>query len=194
MRPLILEGIITTINADGTVNISPMGPRVDDAMRQLVLKPYQTSTTYRNLKRAGQAVFHVTDDVELIGRAAVGTPDPLPPMEPARAVEGQILSGACRWYALEVRSLDDRSERTEIVCDVVDSGRKRDFFGFNRGKHAVLEAAILATRTEFLPAEEILAQFDRLRVLVEKTGGPAEHRAFQFLHDFVHANTAARHA
>ncbi len=191
---MILEGIITTINPEGTVNISPMGPRVDDAMRQMVLRPYQTSTTYRNLKRSGQAVFHVTDDVELIAHAAVGALDPLPPMEKARAVDGQILSGACRWYGLKVRSLDDRAERTEIVCDVVDSGRLRDFFGFNRGKHAVLEAAILATRTEFLPAEEIFSEFDRLRVLVEKTGGPAERRAFQFLHDFVHATSAARHA
>ena len=53
---------------------------------------------------------------------------------------------------LQVRSLDDRNEPAEIVCEVVDRGRLRDFFGFNRAKHAVLEAAILATRTEFLPA------------------------------------------
>lgn len=191
---MILEGIITTINADGSVNISPMGPRVDDALGQFVLKPYQTSTTYRNLKRTGQAVFHVTDDVELIARAAVGAPDPLPPLDRATAVEGWIIRGACRWYALEVRSLDDRNERTEIVCDVVDSGRLRDFFGFNRAKHAVLEAAILATRTEFLPLDEILAQLDQLQVLVNKTGGPAEHRAFQFLSDYIHAAAAARHS
>ena len=37
-----------------------------------------------------------------------------------------------------------------IVADVVDSGRLRDFFGFNRAKHAVIEAAILATRIDFL--------------------------------------------
>ncbi len=187
---MILEGIVTTLNADGTVHVSPMGPRVDESISHLVLKPYRTSTTYGNLKRSGQGVFHVTDDVELIAHAAVGVPEPMPAMEPARAVEGSVLSGACRWYALVVRTLDDREERTEIVCDVVDSGRLRDFFGFNRGKHAVLEAAILATRTEFLPADEIRSQFDRLRALVEKTGGPAEHRAFQFLNDFVRAKLA----
>jgi uncharacterized protein len=184
---LILEGIVTTLNADGTVNISPMGPRVDASMSRLVLKPYQTSTTYRNLKRTGQGVFHVTDDVELIARAAVGVPDPLPAMEPARAVAGQIISGACRWYAIEVRSIDEARERTEIVCEVVECGRLRDFFGFNRGKHAVVEAAILATRIEFFPPGELLSQLDRLRPLVEKTGGPAEHRAFEFLNNFVQA-------
>jgi uncharacterized protein len=184
---MILEGIVTTLSADGAVNISPMGPRVDPAISYLVLRPYQTSTTYQNLKRTAEGVFHVTDDVELLARAAVGTPDPLPPLAPAPAVEGRILTGACRWHAFRVRSLDDSQERTKIVCDVVASGRLRDFFGFNRGKHAVVEAAILATRTEFLPAAEILAEFDRLKVLVDKTGGPAEHRAFEFLAEFVNA-------
>ncbi|MBI3838769.1 MAG: DUF447 family protein [Planctomycetia bacterium] len=184
---MILEGMVTTLNDDGIVNISPMGPQVDESMSQLVLKPYRTSTTYRNLKRTGQGVFHVTDDVELLAHAAVGTIDPPPPLEDAQTIEGKILTGACRWYAFRVQSLDDRQERTEIVCQVVDRGRLRDFWGFNRGKHAVLEAAILATRTQFLPADEILAQFERLRVLVQKTGGPAELRAFEFLDDFVRA-------
>jgi hypothetical protein len=189
---LILEGIVTTIGADGAVNISPMGPRVDAAFTQLLLRPYQTSTTYRNLKRTGQGVLHVTDDVEQIAQAAIGQPDPLPPLEPAAAVEGKIISSACRWYAFRVQSLDDSRERTEILCDVVDSGTLREFFGFNRAKHAVLEAAILATRTNFLPAAEILEEFDRLRPLVEKTGGPAERRAFKMLQTATGGRLAAK--
>ena len=69
---MILEGIVTTLNSDGTVNVAPMGPEVDESLTRLVLKPYQTSTTYGNLQRAGQGVFHVTDDVELLARAAIG--------------------------------------------------------------------------------------------------------------------------
>lgn len=191
---MILEGIITTLSADGTVNISPMGPRVDLPLTRFVLRPYQTSKTYQNLKRTGQGVLHVTDDVELLAQAAVGTPDPLPPMEPAQAVEGLILTGACRWYAFRTESLDDSRDRTEIVCRVVDSGILREFFGWNRAKHAVVEASILATRTDFLPGDEILAEFARLQVLVEKTGGPAEHRAFDFLTKTVRSRLAAKAA
>ena len=55
---------------------------------------------------------------------------------------------------------------------MVGEGRVRDFFGFNRAQHAVLEAAILATRVGLLPAGEIFAQLERLRPLVAKTGGP----------------------
>jgi uncharacterized protein len=182
---MILEGIITTLNPDGDVNISPMGPQVDAEMRSLVLKPYRTSTTYQNLKRHGEGVFHVTDDVLLLAQAAVGRPDPPPQLIPAKSIKGMILTDACRWYAFRVRSLDDQQERTEIVVDIVDSGRQRDFLGFNRGKNAVLEAAILATRTHLLPPEQIFAQFESLRVLVGKTGGEQEHAAFQFLADYV---------
>lgn len=182
---MILEGIVTTVSANGRVNISPMGPLVDVEMRELVLRPYQTSTTYQNLKRTGQGVFHVTDDVWLLAQAAIGTPDPLPEMIPAEGVEGRILAGACRWYAFRVRQLDDSQERTNIVAEVVASGRLRDFFGFNRGKHAVVEAAILATRIGILPIEQIRGELEKLKVLVDKTGGEQEHRAMAFLEEHV---------
>ncbi|REJ69706.1 MAG: DUF447 family protein [Planctomycetota bacterium] len=186
----ILEGLMTTTSADGSANISPMGPIVDDSMGTLRLRPYRTSTTYANLKRRGTGVFHVTDDVLLLARAAVGAVDPPPELLPCPAVDEPMLAGACRWYAVRVRSLDDSQERTEIVVDVVDRGRLRDFFGLNRAKHAVVEAAILATRVEFLPHEEILADYERLRVMVEKTGAADEHAAFEFLLNYVQTATA----
>ncbi len=186
---MILEGLVTTLQPDGRVNIAPMGPIVDEGPRHLVLRPYQTARTYTNLKRTGQGVFHVTDDVEMLAQAAIGEVEPQPPMIPAvvagRPFEGRIISSACRWYAFQVVSLDDRQERTHIEAKVIASGVLREFFGFNRAKHAVLEAAILATRTAFLPADEIRADLRRLTPLVEKTGGPAEHRAFAFLSAFV---------
>jgi hypothetical protein len=188
-RGMILEGIVTTLNADGSVNVSPMGPEIDSAMSSLVLKPYQTSTTYQNLKRTGQGVFHVTDDVELLAQAAVGQPNPLPRLIAAEKIEGRIIADACRWYALRVTRLDDSQERTRIEAEVVDQGRLRDFFGFNRAKHAVVEAAILATRVGMLAKADIDEQFERLRVLVDKTGGAQEQRAFDFLTEYVEQKT-----
>jgi hypothetical protein len=182
---MILEGIVTTINADGSVNISPMGPTVDAEMSPMVLRPYRTSTTYRNLKRTGQGVFHVTDDVELLAHAAVNRVETLPKLMPAGCIEGFILADACRWYALRVDLLDDSAERSTIECSVVDAGSLRDFVGFNRAKHAVLEAAILATRTAFLSAGEIRDEFRRLAVIVQKTAGEQEQRAFEFLQHYV---------
>ena len=183
---MIIEGLMTTINDDGGANISPMGPVVNESMTQFILRPFKTSRTYGNLVRRRAAIFHVTDDVELIAYAAVGVPDPFPRMKPAEVVEGWVITDACRWYALQVRTLDDKRERAEIVCDVVGQGRIRDFFGFNRAKHAVLEAAILATRTEFLSADEILAKMRYLERIVVKTAGDSEQRAFHFLQRHIH--------
>ena len=51
--------------------------------------------------------------------------------------------------------------------------------------HAVLEAAILATRVHLLGVQEVLAEFDRLQVAVDKTGAAAEQRAMEFLRVYV---------
>jgi hypothetical protein len=182
-----LEGIVTTVQPDGSPNIAPMGPRVAADFQSILLRPYQPSTTYENLKRTGQGIFHVTDDVELLARAAIGRLESLPPCRPAESVEGWILADACRWYAFRVESLDDSRQRVQIECRVVDSGRQRDFFGLNRAMFAVVEAAILATRIELLPAEQIAAEFQRLAVIVEKTAGPRERRSFDLLVEFVRA-------
>lgn len=176
---------MTTRNEDGTPNTSPMGPRVDETMQTLVLRPFQTSTTYRNLKRTGVGVFHVTDDVDMLARAAVGELQPSPATVPCSAVDGFVLTGACRWYAVRVEALDDREERTTITCRTVGMGSLRPFFGLNRAKHAVVEGAILATRLHILAADEVARQFVALRPLVEKTGGDAERRALAFLEAFV---------
>jgi hypothetical protein len=162
-----------------------MGPLVDERMSQFVLRPYRTSNTFANLKRNRQGVLHVTDDVEMMARAAVNRLDPLPRLVKAKKVAGVIIADACRWYEFRVSSLDDRAERTTIACEVVARGRIRDFFGFNRAKHAVVEAAVLATRLAFLPAEQVCEEFRRLAVLVDKTAGPQERRAFDFLDEYV---------
>ena len=184
---MILEGIVTTTNADGTVNISPMGPIVDHTMQRFVFRPYQTSRTYQNLKRHGQGVLHVTDDVELIAHAAVGQPEPMPSLMPCLDCEGWVLADACRWYAFQVVSIDDHDERTEIEAATVGQGVLREFFGLSRAKHAVLEAAILATRTAILPLAQIQCDLERLKPLVNKTGGEQEHRAFAFLEQHIAA-------
>jgi len=189
---MIIEGIVTTINADGTTNISPMGPIVDAKMNRFVLRPYQTSTTYANLKRTGEGVFHVTDDVLLLARSAVGRVEPEPPLIDASTVAGRVLADACRWYELRVSSIDDSQQRVTMTADVVDRGTIREFFGFNRAKNAVLEAAILATRVNLLPHDEICAEIEKLATPVAKTAGPQETEAFEFLKQFINHSIAAK--
>jgi hypothetical protein len=76
-----------------------------------------------------------------------------------------------------------------VDAEVVHAARHRDFWGFNRAKHAVIEAAILATRLHLLPRQEVEAEFRKFRVIVDKTGGPAECEAMSFLESRLQAET-----
>jgi len=178
---MILEAIVTTLNEDRSVNISPMGPTVSEDLSQFELRPFPSSKTFANLKRSRVGVMHITDDVELFARAAIGELTSLPELVPANRVDGLAIADVCRWIEFEVTSIDETGQRMSLICNSVHAHRQRDFFGFNRAKHAVLEAAILATRIGLLPAEEIADQFSRLAIIVDKTGGAAEHRAFDLL-------------
>jgi hypothetical protein len=177
---MILEGIVTTVSAHGDINIAPMGPHIGESMDRFTLRPFRTSQTYQNLKATSVGVLHVTDDVLLLARAAIGTLSS-PLSRRANVINGFVLADCCRYYEFRVESVDDREERSRFEVRTVHHGRVRDFFGFNRAKHAVVEGAILATRIGLVPMDEIEAEFARLTVLVKKTGGSQEHEAWQVL-------------
>ncbi len=192
---MILEGLVTTLGPDGALNVAPMGPKIpaDLSMATFVLRPYRTATTYRNLKAGGAGVFHVVDDVGLLARTAIGAAvEPPPRTLPATAVAGRILADACRYYEFQPIVIDDADERTTILVETVAEGRLRDFLGFNRARNAVVEAAILATRTAFLPVAEILEEYRKLSIVVDKTGGPTEREAFDLLLAHVREATGPR--
>ena len=182
---MLLEGLVTSLSLSGELNLAPMGPIVDEAFTQLVLRPFQTSTTYRNLKQRPCGVFHITDDVLLIARAALDRLDALPETVPAQRIDGRVLADCCRWYEFEVVSCDDSTERTRLEAKVVHVGRVRDFIGFHRARHAVLEATILATRLHLIPEADIRSQLNALASPVDKTAGPREREAFQFVCSYV---------
>src|SRR5277367_5252972 len=112
---MILEGMVTTLSATGDVNIAPMGPRVDAAMQRLLLRPFHTAQTCRNLRAHGEGVLHVTDDVLLLARSAVADAiEPLPELVAAKKVHGLVLRDACRAYEFRVLACDDSEERVRF--------------------------------------------------------------------------------
>jgi len=178
---VIIESILTTLDAAGAVNFAPMG--VEWGEEEIVIKPFLETTTFRNLRQTGAAVVNLTDDVLLFAQGAIATVQF--PAVPALVVRGVVLEAACSWREVEVRSLDAAPPRARIVTGVVHRGFKREFLGFNRARHAVLEAAILATRTHLLPPEQIRDEFARLQVIVDKTAGPREREAMALLAEYV---------
>lgn len=197
----ICEGLLTTTSAnpaEGAWRLSPMGPRVIGDFEELLLRPFRSSTTFRNLARHGRAAFHVTDDVDLIARAAIGKLDRLPACSTHALPDGDprgvvhYLEDCCRRFAVEVVAVDDSSERTRVRCRVVDREDVRPFFGFSRAKFACLELAILVTRRH-LYADDVLAdEIARLETIVDKTAGAGERATFAMLKTAIAEPTRER--
>ena len=169
------------MDPDGIVNFAPMG--VEWGEETIVLKPFLDTTTFRNVSGSRAAVVNLTDDVMLFAQGAISSPRF--PAGPAARVRGVVLEAACAWREVEVMAVDATPPRSRIDTRVVHQGVRREFLGFNRARHAVLEAAIFATRTHLLPAEQIRAEFERLQVIVDKTAGPREQEAMALLTEYV---------
>ena len=181
---MIIESLVTTLDGGGRLNCAPMGVEWGDEV--IVIKPFADTTTCRNLETTGTAVVNLTDDALLFARAVTGHPDAAnPPTVPAQRIHGRVLASACSWREVEVTAVDPARPRARFTTRVVHRGSQREFLGFNRARHAVLEAAILATRTHLIPPAEIRTEFQRLRVIVEKTAGPDELAAMRLLEEFV---------
>jgi len=190
---MILEGLVTTTDAAGGMHLAAMGPTVDEAERRsgrierLVLRPFPGSQTAANLLRSRAGVFHVSDDVLLLARVVAGRLPAVPAARPAGGVAGFVLADACRAWEFAIERIDDSGERLRLEARVVAEHAGRPFLGFNRGAHAVVEAAILVTRLHLLDAAEVGRRLAELAVLVEKTGGGREHEAFALLRERAEA-------
>jgi len=184
----IVETVVTTINPDGSINCGAMG--VEWGEERIVIKPYRGTRTLRNLRATGAAVVNLTDDILLFSQAALG--DPHPPTHAAAGIEGAVLDDACSWREVRVEAIDEGGERARVTTEVVGRGIGREFLGLNRARHAVLEASILASRAPMLAADDIEAELGRLQVLVEKTAGPREREAMEYVTRRLHAVVSSR--
>ena len=192
---MIVEGLVTSIDSSGSLNVAPMGPIVEGNFESFVLRPFQPSTTFTNLSATRCGVFHVVDRVDIIAKAAIGRLNQLPAVEPASEINGYVLQDCCRWFEFRVDSIDASDSRSRMNSRIVHRGERRPFYGFNRARHAVLEAAILATRLHLLPSAEIAAAIRFLEPAIEKTGGDDEKSAFSMLQNFIYSrmeNSATR--
>jgi len=182
---VIIESIVTTIDADGRINCAPMGVEWGDEV--IILKPFLETATYRNVTATRSAVVNLTDDVRVFAQAAIS--NPLYASVPATALRGVVLADCCSWRELEVRAIDATPPRSRIETVVVHRGFRREFIGFNRACHAVLEAAIYATRLHVLEPAFVQSEMARLQVIVDKTAGDREREAMALLVDHIHMAT-----
>lgn len=184
-RTPLIETVVTTTDAEGTVNCAAMGVRWGE--EELVFWPFESTRTLRNLRRHGEAVVHLTDDVLLFVQAALGRPEPA--TRPARAVAGAVIADASAWREVVVTEIapgEDERPRWRVRARVVAAGfGDRQPLGLCRARHAAVEASILASRLRWLGPERVRGELDRLQDLVDRTAGPRERAAMDYVRRYV---------
>jgi hypothetical protein len=185
----LIETVVTTTGRDGVVNCAAMGVRWGE--EELVFWPFDATRTLRNLRVHGEAVVHLTDDVLLFVEAALGHPQPA--MRPATAIDGWVIEEANAWREVmvdEITAGADERPRSRVRARVVASGTgTRQALGLCRARYAAVEASILASRLRWLGAEHVLGELARLQELVDKTAGPRERAAMEYVRRYVAQRT-----
>ena len=157
----------------------PWDPGVAPDLQSWQLRPFQSSTTFRLLRDNPDCIFHVVDDVLSVVRTVLEQPDPDLRL---KAIEGGwLIENACHWFHLRVTQWDKIDVRCEATAEVRSTGVLRPFWGWNRAKHAVLEATILVTRLHLLGRDQIREALTDLESAVLKTAGPRELAAWELL-------------
>jgi hypothetical protein len=175
--PYIRETIVTTADRAGNVHIAPLGIIAD--AQGWILGPFRPSVTLQNLAQVPFAVANYTDDARIFAGCLTGRKDW--PTAPVEGCPVPRLRAALAHSVLEVTRVEDDGVRPRHFCRVVQEETHAPFTGLNRARAAVLEAAILVSRLSMLPREKVEAEIAYLSTAVEKTAGPDEKEAWDWL-------------
>lgn len=174
---MIYEGIIVSQDPDGGAHVTPMGFRRTGA--QVLVAPFVPSQTLDNLRRTPRAVLCLTDDVRVFAGALTGRRTW--PLVPAERIAGWRLAACLAHLELEVEGEQVDATRPRFTLRIVHEGVHRAFRGFNRAQAAVVEAAILVSRLDFIEPAKLVQEMDYLSIAVEKTAGARERSAWSWL-------------
>lgn len=180
---VILEAILGVSDTHGKPRFAPMGVTVvnEEGAERVLIRPFSSSKTGALLLQKGCGVLNFTDDVFLFAMTALTDISP--------AARGVVLDSVCYWWEITVDGVKRNGavDRWDIECRVTAKNTVRPFSPFNRGKHAVLEAAILASRGYLMhePRAHLTASIKELEKIVIKTGGERELEAFDLIQSIL---------
>ena len=178
---MIIEGLITCapVGKQAQPHVAALGPVVNPELTEWRLRPFQSSKVFSLLRDNPRCVFHTLDDALTVVQLVLGQ---TPELSFSQNSSGAwIVDQACHWFELEIDSWDVSGPRSEATARLVHQADLRPFWGWNRAKHALLEAAILISRAQLMKPEELRQQLSILRTPIEKTAGPRETQAWSLI-------------
>jgi len=187
MNDVIFETVISTVAADGTPHVAPMGVRYRGA--EVILMPFKPSTTLANIVADAHAVLNIVTDTRVFAGSVTGRRTWQ--LQPAERIAGVRLECALNHVELALAELRDDPQRPVLRMARVFEASHAPYIGFNRAQAAVIEAAILASRLHLLPRERIEREIAALEIVVAKTAGPNEQTAWDWLKTTIESHFGA---
>lgn len=186
--PLIIETVVTTLDAEGAPHIAPLGLIAEG--ERWVIAPFKPSRTLDNLRTHPFAAASHPADVRVFAGCVTGRK--AWPIVPTDRIAGVRLRDAVTHWEFQVESAtEEEGARPRFSCRRVHEASHRAWGGYNRAQAAVLELAVLVTRLGMLPPEKIENELAYLSIAISKTAGPSEMEAWGWLMEKVDAWRAA---
>lgn len=183
---MIYETIVTTCSPEGEVHIAPFGIQWHEG--RVLIMPFQPSTTLQNILQTKLAVLNLTDDVRVFAAAiARKTAFATETIADGKAIR---LKECLVHHVLTLDEVEEDEVRPKLWLRVIESEMHAPFMGFNRAQAAVIELAVLVSRLQRLPIEKITQEMQYLQIAIDKTAGPRELEAWQWLVDCVNNHIA----
>ncbi len=174
---MIFETIISTVNSQGDVHVTPFGIQMQDGL--VVISPYKPSATLENILATQHAVMNLTDDVRVF--AAALTRRHAWELTPAEKIRGYRLTETLAHKELKLVKVNEDAQRPQLFLEVIHAVQHQSFLGFNRAQAAVIELAVLASRLNMLEKNKVLTEMQYLQIAVDKTAGERELQAWGWL-------------
>lgn len=178
---MIYETIVSTCSTEGEVHIAPFGIQWHDD--RVLISPFKPSTTLQNILQSGFAVLNLTDDVRVfaaaIAKKKAFATEQVPNLQVVR------LQNCLAHHVLTLDEVEEDDVRPKLWMRVTESVSHAPFMGFNRAQAAVIELAVLVSRLHMLPLEKITQEMQYLQIAIDKTAGPREQEAWQWLVDCI---------
>jgi hypothetical protein len=178
---MIFETIISTVNSQGDVHVTPFGIQMLDGL--VVISPYKPSATLENILLTQEAVMNLTDDVRIFAGAL--TRRQAWSLNPAEKVSGYRLTETLAHKELKLVKINEDALRPQLFLEVIHEVQHQSFQGFNRAQAAVIELAVLASRLNMLAKDKVLSEMQYLQIAVDKTAGERELQAWGWLTEKV---------
>jgi hypothetical protein len=186
----IYEVVVSTCDVSGGPNAAPMGIQfvADETSRgekKIVIKPFKSTATYKNMSSRGEAVINVTSDPEifyktLLKRQTAQANALKTVYQMSKTVKPPRIRGCGAYIEVSVKSIKEvgskDEDRSSILCDIkLVEIEKPTAKLYCRAPHVLIETMIHATRINDLisqgsmdEANELLDLMDLYRNLIHR--------------------------